>query len=302
MKFRGHESFAIRKGWLYKGMSNVKGNSMVFHGAAGNPMDVLGIGANMVKALRYWLVAVGLTEEIKNKDGKKLQVFTELGKTIYDNDRYMEEIGTLWLIHYNLACNEDEATAWYIFFNKFNKQEFDCENFYSAVKKYLNIQDDDKFASKDRQIADRSIVEDFTCIISTYVQRAKLNPAQVHPENNIDCPLGELGLIDVIDKKKGVYRKSTPKPENLPLLILLAIIIKTSEGKREVRISNLQNGDKSIGKVFNLDSISLINALYKIELLGFIKVVRTAGLDVINILTDMNYDECVKEYYNSLNS
>ena len=51
MKFRGHETFAIRKGWLNKGMKNIKLNPGVFLGDAGNPMDVLGIGSNMVKSL-----------------------------------------------------------------------------------------------------------------------------------------------------------------------------------------------------------------------------------------------------------
>ena len=27
MKFRGHETFAIRKGWLNKGIKNIKGTS-----------------------------------------------------------------------------------------------------------------------------------------------------------------------------------------------------------------------------------------------------------------------------------
>lgn len=61
MKFRAHDTFFIRKGWLSKGMRNVKIDPAVFMGAKGNPMDILGIGANMVKALRYWLQAVKLT-------------------------------------------------------------------------------------------------------------------------------------------------------------------------------------------------------------------------------------------------
>ena len=36
-----------------------------------NPMDVLGIGANMVKALRYWLQAVGLTENRQAEGERK---------------------------------------------------------------------------------------------------------------------------------------------------------------------------------------------------------------------------------------
>ena len=64
MKFRAHETFFIRKGWLSKGMKYVRQtNGEVFIDKKNNPMDVLGIGSNMVKSLRYWLLATGLTEE-----------------------------------------------------------------------------------------------------------------------------------------------------------------------------------------------------------------------------------------------
>lgn len=54
-KFRAHETFFIRKGWLSKGMRYVSQKPDVFTDKDDNPMDVLGIGANMVKSLRYGL-------------------------------------------------------------------------------------------------------------------------------------------------------------------------------------------------------------------------------------------------------
>ena len=63
MKFRAHDTFFIRKGWLSKGMKYVYVKPDVFVDKNENPMDVLGIGSNMVKALRYWLQTVGLTTE-----------------------------------------------------------------------------------------------------------------------------------------------------------------------------------------------------------------------------------------------
>ena len=57
MKFRAHETFFIRKGWLSKGMKYMDAREDVFISKDENPMDVLGIGANMVKSLRYWLLA-----------------------------------------------------------------------------------------------------------------------------------------------------------------------------------------------------------------------------------------------------
>lgn len=69
MKFRAHDTFFIRKGWLSKGMRCVANKPDVFIAHDENPMDVLGIGANMVKAMRYWLQAVGLTKESDKENG-----------------------------------------------------------------------------------------------------------------------------------------------------------------------------------------------------------------------------------------
>lgn len=116
MKFRAHDTFFIRKGWLSKGMKAVKDRPDIFVTKEENPMDVLGLGANMVKSLRYWLTATGLTEE-KIENRRHIQALTEFGEYVIENDRYIEELGTLYLIHYKLASNKDEATAWYYFFN-----------------------------------------------------------------------------------------------------------------------------------------------------------------------------------------
>ena len=75
MKFRAHDTFFIRKGWLSKGMKYVHNRADVFVSRDENPTDVLGIGTNMVKALRYWLQAVGVTQEPAT--GRRVQTFTE---------------------------------------------------------------------------------------------------------------------------------------------------------------------------------------------------------------------------------
>ena len=137
MKFRAHDTFFIRKGWLSKGMRNVVENSDVFvtKDKSRNPMDVLGIGANMVKALRYWLQAVGLTEEPTK--GVRYQTLTPLGEMIYEQDPYIEELGTLWLLQYQIAKNKEDATAWYYFFNEFNMIEFTREDFVRSIQNYI---------------------------------------------------------------------------------------------------------------------------------------------------------------------
>lgn len=291
MKFRAHDTFFIRKGWLNKGLRNVNADAGVFMGSKGNPMDVLGIGANMVKALRYWLQAVKLTSE--PAAGRKEQSFTEFGKVIFDNDPYIEEMGTLWLLHYQLASNKDDATAWYYFFNEFKATEFTKEDFVKQLSNYIRI--------NGEEVSERSLEDDYTCIINTYVSRMKSNPEKVQPESNIDCPFGELGLIDIANKKDKLYKKSTPKKDLIHPLVVLSVILDQANGKEEIKISSIQNDPCNAGKIFNLDIITLTALLYKIELMGYIKVIRTAGLDVIRITKDISFIECIEDYYKAIN-
>ena len=291
MRFRAHETFFIRKGWLNKGMRNVNNDPAVFMGTNGNPMDILGIGANMVKSLRYWLQAVNLTSEPNS--GKREQTFTEFGRIVFDNDPYIEEMGTLWLLHYQLAKNKENATAWYYFFNEFKPIEFTKEDFVKQLSNYIRI--------NGEEVSERSLEDDYNCIINTYVPRIKFSPEKVQPESNIDCPFGELSLIDISNKKEKIYKKSVPKKDTIHPLILLAVILDQAKGATSIKISSIQNDFCNAGKIFNLDIIALTALLYKIELLGYIEVVRTAGLDIIRIQKSMSFLECLQEYYNSIN-
>jgi len=298
MKFRAHDTFFIRKGWLAKGMRNVIGAPDVFTSREHNPMDVLGIGANMVKALRYWLIAVGLTREVR-ENGKAVQRPTDFGKIVHQYDPYFEELGTLWLLHYQLVKNEVEATAWWYFFNEFKTSEFTREDFLNELNKFLRNSDEG-----EKPV--RTIEDDFNCIISTYMSRMKANPEKVKPESNIDCPFGELGLVDIVGQEKNgghlkIYRKSMPKKDTLHPLILLAVVLDQAQGETEIRISSIQKNKGNAGKAFNLDIINLTALLYKIELLGHIKVNRTAGLDVITIRTKWDFLDCIRAYYETIN-
>lgn len=292
MKFRAHDTFFIRKGWLSKGMKYVQQNPCVFVDKEKNPMDVLGIGANMVKALRYWLQAVGLTEETSGR--RREQHFTELGSCIYEHDRYLEETGTLCLLQYKLATNLQEATSWYCFFNNFAMNEFTKEDFVLQLQKFIDEREPDSMPAL------RSMDDDFMCIINTYLPRYKTNPNKISAENNIDCPLGELGLIDIANKKKKTYRKAVPITSSLNSWIMLAFISDYAEGRNEISLSSLLTGERSIGRIFNLDAVNLLDILYKIESLGEVKVVRTAGLDVVRLANKRTLLECVERYYQEI--
>lgn len=293
MKFRAHDTFFIRKGWLSKGMKYVCNKPDVFIDKKDNPMDVLGIGSNMVKALRYWLQTVGLTKEPNS--GRRTQSFTELGKAVFEHDRFIEETGTLFLLQYKLASNKEEATAWYYFFNEFSMSEFTKEDFVASLQNYVLMNE------SNASVAIRSLNDDFACIINTYMPKQRSGSSKNSPENNIDCPFGELGLVDVFNKVRRTYKKTIPAVSSINPWVAMAVIQDQANGRKEISLNELLTAPCNIGKVFNLDALSMLDLLREIEKLGEVKIIRTAGLDIIRILSDGDFNSCVEMYYASLN-
>ncbi len=285
MKIRAHETFNLRKGWLRKGVKNILNDPTLFTNKNINPCNQLGIGTNMVKSLRYWLVATGITEEAVDNN-KHIQRLTELGTLINNYDKYFEEDGTQWLIQYKLATNKENATAWYWFFNEFDVQEFDKELFVKELEEYLETEG---FRSSAKMLSD-----EYACLLNTYCSKEK----EEDPEETSSCPLTSLKLIK--KSEDGAYRKNVPDRDSIPPLIVLAIIVAENSGN-EINISDLTDKPNSITKVFNLDRSTLFYLLEALVKMDMITMPRTAGLDVVKFKGDYTFDGLVEKYYESLN-
>lgn len=293
MKIRAHESFYLRKGWLQKGAKNIIKNNRIFNDKGSNACDVLGIGVNMVKSLKYWLIATGVAAE-RTEMNKKVMGLTDLGELINIYDKFYEEIGTNMIIHYKLATNADDATAWYWLFNEYDANVIDKEQFVHEFGQYV------KYNKKENETvveSEKIYSDEFNCIIKTYISSDK----EDDPEETKICPLSELGLLSLDDVKKKEYRKTSPILDDIHPLVAYAIICDMFSGKRQIKISEICNEKCSFGKVFNMSRTSVILVLDKIAKLGYIKLNRTAGLDVINIIHPMTFLEALEMYYKSLN-
>ena len=108
LKFRKNESFYIRDGWFEKAINTIALNKNKNIFAKNNGTSMLGIGSNMVKGLKYWLIASNLITS--NVTETKL---TNLGNLILQYDRYFESEFTWFLIHYNLCINYSECPIFY---------------------------------------------------------------------------------------------------------------------------------------------------------------------------------------------
>ena len=305
MKFKAHQSFAVRKGWLGKGLRTIadpNNAALLMPSNSRSAMDELGLGSNQVVALRYWMQALGLVQ-YKRGGRRREHELSTLGELIYDKDPYTEELGTLWALHCNLACAREEATSWYYFFNEFGMSVFTRDDFSRGLERYIFTNSDKKDVSL------KSLEDDFNCIVNTYIPRARTSKRRGSPESVIDGPLGELGLVDIESRGARSYRKVGATPATLPALLVLYCVCtmrkrREEEGSplgQEIRLGELLDSPYSPGRVFNLDAVGLLSKLYELENDDYVRINRTAGLDVVRLVDpDMNSVKCLGRYYESI--
>lgn len=287
MKFRGNETFYIRSGWLTKGLRKISEKPCFFTAKDGEQTMELGVGANMVKAIRYYLSATGLATEERGK-GFSL---TEFGRLVIKHDLYMQRTGTLLLLHYFLAVNKENATAWYFFFNEYTSTEVSRQTFFQQITDFIK-------QNGGNEIAGRSLEDDFSSILKTYQKRTD---EALSFEDNLECPLAELRLLQKVTAIEGVSAKKIPfEVQNLPPEIALFIIKKScDENQSEIKISSIEKGKCSLGKILNLSVVDVAEILERLERERFVKVTRSAGIETVRFLekAKKSAQEYMNDYY-----
>lgn len=184
MKFGGHETFAIREGWLHKGLKLLRNSPEKLHDTF--VADWLGVGRNMGKSIKHWLLATGLAN-VSGGSGKHVQlVSTRLGDLIASRDPYFVQVGTWWALHIELINSHDHALTWWWFFNHFSLTRFDRAMCLGGIHTHLQL-------TKQRLPAQKTLQRDISCLIASY---ATYLPAEANdPEDADDCPFRELALM-----------------------------------------------------------------------------------------------------------
>lgn len=279
IRFRGHESFIIREGWLNKGLCEVRKNPKVFFENYG--ADDLGVGPNMAKSIRYWLRCSELTDESKRNTVE----LTESAKIILNNDPYFEDIFSLWVVHCNIARNEQQATAWEIFFNEFDYEEFTREE---MEREILAIA---KRKAGEQEFAEKSVTDDCDAILRMYWKK---NVSAANPEEKNVSPFGVQGLLKYAN---GVYTKVQPDLNHIPPEIVLYLMCGCMEAGKGISIEELLRIKNGPGKILNLKRTGLVELLERLEAAGKITMNRTAGLDMVYLPEKIKKEEILRNYY-----
>ena len=268
--FGRHESFPLRFGWITKGLDALTDNAYAF--AAEDATVTLGVGKNMVAAMRYWLLATRMAERTTGTGLAK----SDIGKVLFPDgeggDRYLEDDCTIWLLHWLLATNPTDATAIYWFYNDFHKREFVSDEVFAGLREFVR-----QAAAKT---APTTLKRDANLVLRMYAQSSG---TRLLAEDALDSPLAALLLLERLDRQTW---QAVPRDRgDIPLVAfayaVADVFAHLSEGQLPVeRLMYSGRGHCAPGAVFRLTEGGLTA---KLEALceanpESLRLDRTAGL------------------------
>ena len=285
--FSKHESFYPRIGWLRKGLDAIKENNHIFLEKT-NAMEELGIGSNMVKALRYWLTAFDLTKERTNSKSQTIQEITDLGKKLLDFDEYFEDIGTFWILHFRLAQKRTNAPTWYWFYNHFSHISFNKETFINNLSKYIK-------RLGEKVPAERSLINDYNVLRRMYLYDPQEN---ITEEKSFMSPFRDLKLI--MKEKSDSYKKNSPDFDTLdPKIYFYCLLMSIDEKDEDINLNEILSAQKSVGKIFNLNMNIMHEFLGVLQEERLLRINKQAGMNSIKIIQN-DKNKVLQDYYRNI--
>ena len=261
-RFTGHETFPLRHGWLFKSVKLIKNKELTADSGGdgvGRAIEKLGVGKNMVNAIRYWS-EVSQVVKTRLEDRSSLQEVTFLGNYIFDpdsgRDPYLENIGTLWLLHFLLCFDDEQLTAYRYFFN------YSASIYFDKTKLTEDLLNDLVRFTGSASVNKSTVKKDVDCFLATYAEkrfvRAKTKAVD---EDHFTSPLTELGLVK--DVGRGFYQCDLEGRPSLPLkiftfaLVVFFNFVNSNSQSGQIAFEDLLSKPLSPGRIFKLSEAEL---------------------------------------------
>lgn len=188
-RFSGHETFACRFAWISKAVRLMNRDPLALAEDETAILE-LGLGKNMVRALRFWLESFGVASP--NAGRWSLLPF---GKAVFGPDGldpYIERVETQWLLHWQLSTAvQAPLFAWRHILYRRMRPDFTRSELLAEMK-----------AEGERLGYDHSAV--------TLLQHADIflhsyagSLTATSPEDALDGPLVDLNLVRRLGRRRG---------------------------------------------------------------------------------------------------
>ncbi len=248
--FSGHESFPCKSLWLKKGYD------FVVAGKDFNSPDAvidLGVGKNMVASIRYWLRVFGICDN---------EGVTPLGRYLFDEqegkDKYLENLATLWLLHFTIVFN-GEATLYNWFFTDFQKgrKPFTREHLITYVKRRM-IGD-----GKEKQFNLNTVKRDVGVLMQNYCM-----PRKIQSHEDFSALLLDLHLLLYREDAKEYVFNNEGKATVVPEIFFYGLM-------------TIKGADNSI-PFDTLQELGLIFCMTDLEMIDMLRLLSERYPDVIH--------------------
>jgi hypothetical protein len=283
-KFSGHETFQCRHFWLKKGIDFITDN-----GDFKSPTSVvdLGVGKNMVGSMSYWLKAFTLVDSSME--------ITELGKHLFSDDGYdpyIEDIGTLYILHSKIFDNSNFASIYQLCFELFRKtriaNEFTSKQLIDFVTKTVSKNGD--------QISVKSIEVDVKVLLKMYSNSSKRGAKTL--EDDLASLMVGLNFIQpiagVIVDGEQLYKMNFSEQRNLHSSVLLFLILEKFADQSSISIDTLQS---ELSDCLLCNREGLDNKLQELAEQGYLVYKQDAGRKEIQLKSSFDKWKILGGYY-----
>ena len=274
--YSGHESFPCRYGWLPKLYEAVAVDPDVFSSDE-RAILALGLGKNMVKAIRFWGQVFGLLEvergTARNTEFARRMLDPETGL-----DPYLEDMGSLWRLHWSVTAHAGLG-AWVATFLELQDTQIARERLIDLVRS--------RAATGRRSITDRTATAHVGMLLRTYDWACfdQTTPG----EDASGCPFQELHLIEtsLVNGQTYVTLKRGAKPQLDTGAFAFALYDYwrgTAPGSRSLSLRSLLLDRRSPGVIFRLDEPALHIYLEDLSTAGalYLRSDGAGGIDLIS--------------------
>lgn len=296
MRFSGHDTFVVRTFWPKKGYDFINNGGRF---GSDDAVVELGVGKNMVASIHFWMKAFGLIDEKTNE-------LTPIADFLFNDevgvDRFIEDIGSIWLLHYFLIKTE-YSSIYSLIFNELRKERavFSKKQLAAFIRrKYAEL--------GDSSLNENTIDKDINVFTRLY-KKIDFQSVTKDFEEEVSSLMIELNLItSSIEEeiKEGTHKREKvewyylhgEERNSLPPAILLFTILDNFKDLKNIGLKRLEIEHHSPGMVFLLSKDALYKQLKELEkLYPGIVVSETAGNNVLVLPEEIDKWEILRDYY-----